>query len=400
MEGKSKAFKYTMFGLLYFSQGTILSYFTALNALYLLDKGLELDNIGILGTIAMIPFILKIFLGILSDKVNLFGKGHRKPYILIGLFIQVISLLLVTLIDPGETFWLFVVAAFFVQFGMALYDTCTDGLALDTIPKAEEGIIQTFMVGGRAVGLIATATVVGLIAENVSWDAVFYTLAAFTLFPLPFVLMVKDGERPAGRRFDPKAFRAFGKKNVLSSAAMGFIIFFIIVGINQIVNPYLSDPVEGFGISLSMAGMLTTVWGIGILAGSIFGGRLFDQLDKRTVTLISIGLSIFSLVCLAFVPTITLAWVFMFVFGFSYGTYQTVYFAMAMNITEAAIAASMFSILMSVTNLGQAVGMAATGSAAKNLGYQTTFLIFAGLNLFLLPLFRPAFGKERQSNEN
>jgi hypothetical protein len=27
MEGKSKAFKYTMFGLLYFSQGTILSYF-------------------------------------------------------------------------------------------------------------------------------------------------------------------------------------------------------------------------------------------------------------------------------------------------------------------------------------------------------------------------------------
>jgi hypothetical protein len=32
-----------------------------------------------------------------------------------------------------------------------------DGLALDTIPKEEEGTIQTFMVGGRAVGLIATA---------------------------------------------------------------------------------------------------------------------------------------------------------------------------------------------------------------------------------------------------
>ncbi len=57
MEGKSKAFKYTMFGLLYFSQGTILSYFTALNALYLQENGIAMSRIGILGTIAMIPFI-------------------------------------------------------------------------------------------------------------------------------------------------------------------------------------------------------------------------------------------------------------------------------------------------------------------------------------------------------
>ncbi len=112
MQGKSKAFKYTMFGLLYFSQGTILSYFTALNALYLLDNGLTMSDVGILGTIAMIPFILKIFLGFLSDKVNLFGKGHRKPYILIGLTIQIIFLLVVSFINPKTHFSLFVAAAF------------------------------------------------------------------------------------------------------------------------------------------------------------------------------------------------------------------------------------------------------------------------------------------------
>ncbi len=322
--------------------------------------------------------------------------GHRKPYILIGLAIQVISLLVVSVINPGTHFGLFVITAFMVQFGMALYDTCTDGLALDTIPKEEEGTIQTFMVGGRAVGLIATATIVGLIAENVSWTAVFYALAIFTLFPLPFVLQVKDGERPAGRRFDPKAFKAFGKKNVLAISAIGFIIFFIIVGINQIINPYMSDPIEGFGISLSQAGMLTTVWGFGILAGSVFGGRLFDKLDKRTVTYIGMGLSLFSLICMAFVPTLILAWVFMFVFGFSYGTYQTVYFAMAMNITEAAIAASMFSILMSITNIGQAVGMGISGASVEALGYKTTILIFAGLNFLIFPLLKPAF-KSKQA---
>ncbi|MBS1250924.1 MAG: hypothetical protein MAG431_02523 [Chloroflexi bacterium] len=38
---KNKIFRYTMFGSLYFTQGTILSYFTALNALYLLSRVID-----------------------------------------------------------------------------------------------------------------------------------------------------------------------------------------------------------------------------------------------------------------------------------------------------------------------------------------------------------------------
>ncbi len=44
--------------------------------------------------------------------------------------------------------------AFIMQLGMALYDTCTDGLALDTTPEEEQGTIQGFMVGaGQLVPL-------------------------------------------------------------------------------------------------------------------------------------------------------------------------------------------------------------------------------------------------------
>ena len=46
----------------------------------------------------------------------------------------------------------FVAVAFMFQLDMALYDTCTDGLALDTTPEAEQGKIQGFMVGGRSIG--------------------------------------------------------------------------------------------------------------------------------------------------------------------------------------------------------------------------------------------------------
>ena len=204
------------------------------------------------------------------------------------------------------------------------------------------------------------------------------------------MLQIKDGPRTGEQRFDLKAFRTLGRRNVVAIAAMGCIIFFIIGGINQIINPYMENE---FGISLSQAGTLTTVWGIGILIGSVFGGKIYDAIGKKQSIYIGIALSIFSLVGLAYIPTLWLAWVFMFIFGFSYGTYQTIYFALAMHITETAIAASMFAILMSITNIGQAVGMGVTGFAVmpEALGYRTTLLVFAALNFLLLPLMRPAF---------
>ena len=108
----SKAQRYTMFALLYFAEGAIMSYFTSLNSLYLQSFGLDMGQVGIIGTIAMIPFVIKIFLGMLSDKVNFFGLGHRKPYIILGLAIQTICLTLIPTINPGKEFWAYAGMAF------------------------------------------------------------------------------------------------------------------------------------------------------------------------------------------------------------------------------------------------------------------------------------------------
>ena len=296
---KSKFLNYLMFGLLYFTQGTVLAYFLSVNALYFNENGLSGLDLGIFSTIAMIPFVIKILYGMLSDRYALFGMGHRKPYILVGLAVQVVSLVLVPFIDLKSGYWLFVGVAFVLQMGMALYDTCTDGLALDTIPEDEQGTIQTFMVGGRAVGVIITASVVGLLAEKVSWMAVFLLLAAFTLVPIPMVLKVKEAARPVERIFDWKAFSAFKQKTVIALAALGFVFFLIIAGANQIVNPYLQ---ERFDISLSQAGYLTTVWGIGVVLGSVVGGQLIQRVGRRRATWISIIISVVGILPLAFIP--------------------------------------------------------------------------------------------------
>ncbi|MBE0688422.1 MAG: MFS transporter [Anaerolineaceae bacterium] len=382
--------RYTMFGLLYFTQGTILSYFTALNALYLLEYGLDLTRIGIMGTIALIPFVIKVFLGMLSDKVNILGLGHRKPYIVIGLLVQMICLVFVPLINPGTTFWLYVAIAFLLQMGMALYDTCTDGLALDTTPVSEKGTIQGFMVGGRAVGVIVTASLVGFLAENVSWSAVFWVLAILTLPPFFFLHTVREAPRIQERAFDWKAFSAFKQLPVIALAIIGFIFFLIIIGVNQIVNPYLQDT---FNISLSTAGFFTTVWGVGVVLGSIAGGGLINKLGNRNAVMIAIGFALVAILSLAAINQLSFAWFLVALFGVCYGTYQTVYFALAMEYTDPRIAATMFSILMAVTNIGQGVGLGLTGFFADSYGFKTTFIVMALLNFAVLPFLPMIFGK-------
>jgi PAT family beta-lactamase induction signal transducer AmpG len=391
----SKAIRYTMFGLLYFAQGAILSYFTALNALYLLSFDLTMSQVGIFSAIALTPFVLKIFLGILSDRVNLLGLGHRKPYIIVGLLIQAVCLFLVPFIHPGDQFGLLAFVAFVLMTGMALYDTCTDGLALDTTPPESEGTVQGIMVSGRALGVVVVSAVLGLLAQLTTWAIAFWTLGVITLLPILLVVQVREPKRAAERAFQWGAFRAFGRRHVIALALLGALYSLVINGANEIVNPFLEDQ---FGISLLAAGLYTAVWGLGVVLGGLTGGRLTDRMGHRKAAWGALVASLATILALAFVAGPAMAWPLVFVFGLAFGYYETVYFATSMAFTEPRIAASMFAILMAIANIGTGVGLAISGSLVDAIGYRWTFVCIALLNLLALPLIAPIFRHRRPAD--
>ena len=186
-----------------------------------------------------------------------------------------------------------------MQLGMALYDTCTDGLALDTTPEEEQGTIQGFMVGGRAVGSIVSASIVGFLAQNVSWLSVFWVLAGLTLIPLPLVAFIKESVRTAEKRFEWAAFKAFNRSTYLAGG-LGMAMFLIILGANQLVNPYLTDT---FGINLSAAGMITSLWSLGVVGGSFLGGWLMKKYQPKRSLIIGVILLSITLLTLVFLVT-------------------------------------------------------------------------------------------------
>ncbi len=190
--------------------------------------------------------------------------------------------------------------------------------------------------------------------------------------------------------FNWSAFSAFKQKSVIGLAIIGFIFFLIIAGTNQIVNPFLD---YNFQISLSTAGFFTTIWGVGVVIGSVAGGTIINKVGNRNAVLISIAIAVISIFSLAVITKLAVAWFLVALFGLCYGTYQTVYFALAMEYTDPRIAATMFSILMAVTNIGQGIGMGLTGAFSDRLGFQTTFIIMAVLNIAALPFLSMIFGK-------
>jgi len=385
-----RSYRYLMFGMLYFAQGSIMAYFTALNAIYLQSFGLGLSEAGLIGTIGLIPFVIKIFLGMLSDSVNLLGLGHRKPYIIIGLLIQAACLLAVPLIDVGLQFWLYALVAFLMMMGMALYDTCTDGIALDTTPPEEEGIIQGFMVGGRAAGMVITSALLGLVVQNFSWTAGFILLAVVTLLPLPMVLQAKEADKEAAARFEWSAFKSFTKKHVIALGVLGALYSLIINGANQLVNPFL---VERFQINIATAGYVATVVGLGTILGGLIGGNITVRIGQKRSVQAAILVTILGVGLLPAITAPWMAWVLVFIFGFAFGFYETVYFAISMRVTDGRIAATMFSILMAVANIGTGIGLGLTGVLADSLGFVVTFLIIAALNIFALPLIWMIFSR-------
>ena len=387
----SKTYRFLIFGLLYLIQGAILSYFTGFNGIYLISFGASMSQVGLIGLIGMLPFVLKIFLGILSDRVNLLGWGYRKPYILIGVTVQAVSLVLVPFINPAQAFGLYALVGFILMSGMALYDTATDGLALDTTPEAEQGTIQGLMVGGRALGVTVISVFFGFFANFISWRFAFWSLAMISAVVLILAFFIKESAERERLEFEWSAFKALGRVDVLSLAVLGALYSFIINSVAEIMNPFFENR---FTITAFIAGLYSAIWGLGIVLGGVLGGRGTDKLGHRKSVWVAMIVSFFAILLFLVVPNTWAAFIIAAVFGFAFGFYETVYFATSMARTDPRIAASMFSILMAIANIGTGIGLAVTGLMVDGFGYPQTFIILAGLNLLALPLIPVVFKRK------
>ncbi len=381
---RTKILRYVLFAVVYFMEGGVLTFSSGFNALYLRSFDISYSLIGIAGGIALLPFVLKIFIGFLSDRVNLFKLGHRKPFIILGLVIQTVGALLMPLVNPGLQFGLYIMGLLMVALGMSTYDTAADGLSIDTTPVEDRGLVQGLMVGGRALSMVITAVLMGIFSQRGEWHSIFYMIAGMGVLTLILTLFVQeDKERAPGTEYSKAAFSAFKDIGFILFAIIGMIYPLALYSAQGMVGAFLN---EGLGIDLSTVGVYTSVFGIGTVAGGVIGGPLMKKIGERNSMLAAMVITALFTLILALTKSPLMMWAVVFMFGFSFGYYETVYMAVGMDFADPRIAAFMFSVIMAVGNIGIAAGSPLAGVLVDKAGFGPMFIVFACVHLLVLPL--------------
>jgi PAT family beta-lactamase induction signal transducer AmpG len=176
---------------------------------------------------------------------------------------------------------------------------------------------------------------------------------------------------------------------------LGFLYPLVIYSVAGITNPFLK---EGLSISMLNVGFVTALFGIGTGVGAAFGGTFIDKLGHHRSLIIALIISTVTILPIAAAENLAMAYVLLFLFGIAFGYYETVYFALGMDFSDPRIAATMFAVFMAIGNFGIAVGQPLAGVLVDNVGFRWTFVVFAAINLAVLPMIPVIFRKDRQSS--
>lgn len=380
--------KISFFAFLYVLQGAAFAYAVNFQKPFLTDRGLDKATVGFFTALLIIPFICKIFLGLLSDRVPLGRFGSRKPYMLIGLTLFALCYLALTQIDPAQNFALFGTLSFTASLGLAWFDTCCDGWAIDVSRADEQGAIQAAMVAGRSLGLTAASFAFGVMAELQGMPAVFICLAVLAIFVLLLVALLPyrplgNGQLERNAKHPPWGeFRELITPAYLFFAAYGILYSVSSFGTDGLLTLHLTETRLANAMDLGLFGACR---GVGALMGA---WMLASYIQKITLTnVIRFGLLALGVGCM--LPQFNLPVNFLgALWGLAWGFQETAFVTLAMIYARGAWAATYFAIFMIFSNIGTAMGEALGGSLVQSWGYTEVFIGF-GILAWVMALALP-----------
>jgi PAT family beta-lactamase induction signal transducer AmpG len=388
-ESVRTGYYYALFGLLYFVQGAALAYINNFQKPYLDSLNIDASRIGLLTSILLLPFIFKILIGLLSDKVSLFRLGHRKPYILTGLIMGAIAFLLVSRVLPDRNFMLFSVLIFLASFSVAFFDTCTDGFAIEITPEKNYGRVQSIMISGKAIGFIILSLVFGYLVKRSSYSVIFIIIGLLMMIPFIFALFASDPKKiREENQFEWKAFSLLITPVFLVFALYAVLYSIVSFGVDGLITYYMSNDLHAPERAIGQYGALR---GIGAILGAIIGGISMDRIGHRRIPYLAVFVLSAAACLMGLSSSISTVLGLAVFWGFAWGSQEAVFFSLAMSLTDIRIAASMFAIMVALSNLGTAITNGVSTALSATVGFHRIFLFLAGFNFVNLLLLYLCF---------
>lgn len=368
---KKEYTKYILFTSLYFSQGISLAITTVIVPLFLLDQGFSPAVITTAASIIMIPWILKFIFGWIVDT---YQKINKRKYTIYGGILCAFALFIAGGINPSINLTLFIIISFLSQCGIAFLGISMDAWVIIETKKEERGKLNGSMLAGLFTGVAIGSSVLSFIAEQNSFPIAFLSAGLITLAILFFPLITKSPPIQQKVQNMNLVINEFKKKPTLS-----LTILLPLISINSGII-LLAAPLFmriSLDITVTHVGLITTLFTISRVLGSLIGGFLSDITSRHKTLMYIVITSILFSALLSIVTTPATMTITYAALGFLNGGLFTVLIATSMDYTNVKVSALQFSIFMSIMNSGQLFGEFISGPLISYLGFSGVFLFSA-----------------------
>ena len=251
-------------------------------------------------------------------------------------------------------------------------------VAADLVPPHRRGRAVSRVLLGLAVANVLGVPAATWLGQNAGWRTAYWLVAALAALTILLVTVLVPG-RPA----DPSAsgrteLRAFRNPQVLLTLFAGAIGFGGMFAVYTYIAPTVTDVA---GLSEGRVPAYLLAFGLGMVAGTPFAGRLTDWSVLRTVALGSVGM-----IALLLLFTLTSAWFvpgLLTVFLFAITT-SLLAIGLQLRLMQVAGEAQTLGAAMNHAslNIGNAFGAWIGGLVVTtSLGYRAPALVGAGLAL-------------------
>lgn len=400
-----------VFACLYFSEGAPIGFLWLALPTRLRAAGVSIEDITALTAVLVLPWTFKFAWAPLVDVF----QNHRwslRHWIVFSQTIMGLTLVPMIFLDPIAEFRLMMICLLAHAFAAATQDVAIDALCVAVTRPEERGSINGWMQTGMLLGRAMFGGGALVMAPYISWGAVVMLLIMVTVFSAVLVMAIPMQEKTAAEQSADEPLQTSrrhktwdGVKAALTQRNTWVGLIFALTGgacfkaLEVMYGPFLIDR----GFNEAEVGRFASLPMIALMiCGSLLGGTLSDRFGRR-VLVGSVLVMICAAVCLMAAcdlamdldrsPILLTCLAFA---AFAIGIFTSSSYAMFMDHTQPAVAATQFSAFMGMTNGCEAWTSWAAGRITADSGYPQAFLalcLVSMLSLILLPMFRHDYAK-------
>ncbi len=283
---------------------------------------------------AAIAMVTMPFAGALSDRAQ-FAMGRRRPFMIVGGILNVIALVL---LSRSSTLATFVGAYYLVQFSNNFGGSAYSGLIPDLVPAEQRGAASGWMGLMTMLGTIAGLGASGLLIRQHRTLAYGLIIAVLLVTLVYGVRRVREarpvpaeplnlGKMIRGFWVSPREYPDFAWLFV--SRILVLMGFYTMLAFAQyFLKDYMGFATD-FEIRTSILGVVMT---LGALPSAYAAGQLSDRSGRRWIVSVAGVIMAASIALFLATPSYTLLLLLAVVFGFGYGAFTSVDWALAIDV--------------------------------------------------------------------